>query len=264
MKQVIFTIALFTMACLSAEAQYGLFIGLEAGYGRHTVKFSESYQDQFVQLTGVSYNTYRRSGIGGGIRLGYNFSPNFGLFIAPAAHQKGTSYETAENGEFEFTDKNGNPFTAVGYVKWKEQYTAVNIPLLLRAGLPLGERFSLVFTSGPSVNVMVKGKGEAVIETQDKTIPVDDYEIRFGKNRTDDYNNLDFSVVFAPGMAFNLDDEGRFRLFAEARFDLGLKDMYTQKRKDFLEAGGIDILGTRKVRSTVFTLGFEYSLKGWD
>ncbi len=264
MKQVIFSL-FFSFVFLTADAQEsGPIFGIETQVGRHKLRISDSYQDAFSQVTGVSYNTSKGTGIGGGLRIGYNFGEYFSILLAPSAVQKPIAYETAENGEFEFLDRDGAPFTAVGFVKWKEVYTSVHIPLMLRATIPIGGRFGLTFSGGGGVNVLVKGKGEAVIETQAKTIPVDDYTIKFGKSRTDDYNNINASVVFAPGFVFKLDDEGRFRLFVEARFDVGLKDMYTEKRKDFLEAEGIDILGTRKMSSTFFTLGAEYTLPTWN
>ncbi len=66
------------------------------------------------------------------------------------------------------------------------------------------------------------------------------------------------SLILAPGFVYKVDDEGRIRVTFETRFDIGLSDMYTQKRKDFLYAGGIEILGTQKQRSTMFTIGVEF------
>ncbi len=255
-----FLFCIFLLATANAHAQSSGFIfGVEAGFGLHTVKFSDSYQDYFIQETGVSYVNSRRSGLQGGLRFGWQFDRNFAVIAAPSIMQKGTRYETAENGTFEFTDRNGVPFTAVGFVKWTEQYTAIQVPLLLTGRLPLlGERFGLTLAAGPSFNFLLSGKGEATLETQTKTTPLDSYKINFGSSRTDDYSGFDASVVFAPGMAFDLDEQGAFRLFAEARFDIGLRDMYTQERKDFLADGGIDILGTRKMRSTVLTIGVNF------
>ncbi len=247
----------FLMA-ITTQAQ-GFLLGIEAGFGMHTVKFSDSYQDLFVQETGVSYINSRRSGLQGGIRLGWQFNRNFSISVSPTIMQKGTRYETAENGTFELTDRNGNSYTAVGYIKWSEQYTAVQNPVLLTGRLPLfGERFGMTFSLGPSFNFLLSGKGEAVLETQQKTTPLDSYKIKFGSSRTDDYTGFDVSVVFAPGIAIDLDENGAFRLFTEVRFDVGLRDMTTQARKDFVADDGIDILGTRKMRSTLLTVGVSF------
>ncbi len=257
-KHLLLSLCCTLLLAATTHAQ-GFLIGIEAGVGSHTVKFSESYQDAFVQETGVSYINSRRSGLQGGIRLGWQFNRNFSLSASPTIMQKGTRYETAENGTFEFKDKAGVPFMAVGFVKWSEQYTAVQVPLLLTGRLPLfGERFGLTLSAGPSFNFMLSGKGEAVLETQQKTTPLNSYKIKFGDSRTDDFSGFDASVVFAPGMAFDLDEDGAFRLFAEARFDVGLRDMYTQPRKDFLADDGIDILGTRKMRSSLLTVGVSF------
>jgi len=261
MQKQFFHCLFFTLlATVTVQAQdSGFLIGIEAGFGSHTVKFSDSYQDYFIQETGVSYVSSHRSGLQGGLRLGWRFSRNFALAAVPSIMQKGTRYETAENGTFDLEDRNGNTFTAVGFVKWSEQYTAVQVPLLLTGRLPLfGERFGLTLSAGPSFNFMLSGKGEATLETQSKTTPLDSYKLKFGSSRTDDYSGFDASVVFAPGLAIDLDDQGAFRLFAEARFDVGLRDMYTQKRKDFLADGGVNILGTRKMRSTCLTFGVTF------
>lgn len=249
---------------MSASAQSGSYIiGLETGLGLHRLRFSDSYQDGFSQITGVSYNTLRGKGLSGGIRVGYYFSDNFSILLTPYFLQKKTPFETSENGTFEFEDRQGNPFTAVGFVKWEEQYSDLHIPLQLRFEIPVGDRFAFTLGGGPCMNLYFKGKGEAAIVTQEKTIPVDDYTMTFGKARTNDYSNTNFSVVFAPGVMFKFGDQDQFRVTAEVRFDHGLRDMYTENRKNFLEDGGVDILGTRKMSSTVFNLGFEYRIETW-
>lgn len=253
-KSLLFTIiALFFMT--AAQAQ--LVIKADGGINRMRYAFSDNFQDGFIQQYGATYEAKRQTGFQAGLGVGYKFGPVVTLFLESQFVRQGSRVTTEETYDVTVTEKNGSTATVLGFPVWTEKYTAIHVPLMLQVK-PFSGRFSPILSIGPSFNMNIKGKGEAVLETQTKTYPNGDYDLKFGNGRTDDYRSFNMAINLRPGLAFNVDEDGIIKLTLEANFSLGLMDMMTSDRKDFLEAGGVEMLGTQKQRGTMFNFGVQY------
>ncbi len=232
---------------------------VRAGLGLNTAhyKFSSSYQDAFIQATGATYETQSGSGFQAGLGGGLELGPHASLIVEANFVQRKMGWTTQENYSVTVTDPSGNTSTVLGFPVWNERVTDIQVPVYFRYTLLEG-RFSPTLAVGLSFNASFKGKGDYVIETQNKTYPEGDYALKFGAGRTDDYKSFDVAVNLRPGLLFKIDDDGIMKLTLDANFSTGLTDLVSQSRKDFLAADGIDILGTQKNRSSLFNLGFEF------
>lgn len=255
MKKIL-TISLLTLFFASAHAQ-DIFVRGSIGLDQWRYKFSSNYQDVFIQNTGATYDAQKRSGFQGGLGFGIAFDDHVSVLLEAHYVQKGSKWTTQETYEVTVTDRSGSTSTVLGFPIWNERVNAIHVPLLLRVR-PFNGRFSPTIAIGPSFNVAFSGKGGAVIETQDKTYPNGEYTLKFGSGRTDDYKAFDLSIDIRPGLVFNIDEDGIMKLTLDANFSIGLMDMVSEGRKDFLAAGGIDMLGSQKNRGTLFNLGFEF------
>ena len=259
MKKCFWVLLLSTMSSSFAYSQ-GFTIGILAGINKSRTKINDVYSTYFSRQNEVSLESSGQIGFQGGIRLGYEFGERVMLISDVAFVRKGGVISTVETGNWIITDKTGKEVTVDnGVVKWNERYSSVHVPLLLRVKI-LGGRLGLTGTIGPSFNFQFRGKGDVSVEDATRTYSVSDQKFKFGKDRFDDYNKIDFSLVLGPGLVFNLDEDGYIQLTLDARFDLGLVDMYSSKRRAYLEGINEDIIGSRKHRSTMLTLGFNYCL----
>lgn len=223
---------------------------------RFRTSMSEGFSDPFAATNMVTYQNKARSGFGIGIGGGYRVNDHFTLIINPLLQRKGTKAQVVENGTWTYTDRAGNEVTVPNsIVNFDELYWAIHVPVMGQVRLPLGERFAFTGIFGPSVNFQFAGKIEQYISDASKNYPVESSDVRFGKDRFDDYNNIDISAIVGLGMQFALDEEGLWRLDIGARWDIGMMDMYHQARRQYLFDVGPGILGTRKHRGVVFDLG---------
>ena len=256
MKKSIALLSLFI--CFGAAVGHTQpFVRAALGLNRFHYKFSSSYQDAFIQATGATYETQPGSGFqaaaGGGLELG----PHASIIVEANFVQRKMAWTTQENYDIDITDRNGSTSTVLGFPVWTERVTEIEVPVYFRYTAFEG-RFSPTLAVGLSFNMAFKGKGDNVIETQNKTYPNGDYPLKFGSARTDDYKAFDMAINLRPGLLFKIDDDGVMKLTLDANFSTGLTDLVSQARKDFLAADGIDILGTQKNRGALFNLGFEF------
>lgn len=233
------------------------FIRAALGLNLAHYKFSSSYQDAFIQSTGATYETQSGSGFQGGLGGGIELGPHAAIIIEANFVQRKMAWTTQENYDIDIIDRNGGTSTVLGFPVWTEVVKEIQVPVYFRYTAFEG-RFSPTLAVGLSFNIPFKGKGDNVIETQNKTYPNGDYPLKFGSARTDDYKSFDMAVNLRPGLLFKIDDDGIMKLTLDANFSTGLTDLVSQARKDFLAADGIDILGTQKNRGALFNLGFEF------
>jgi len=258
MKYFFFTLFSISIA-FSVQAQ-GLVIGAIAGINKSHTKINDAFSTGFSRENDVTLETEGRIGFQGGIRLGLDLGERVMLLSDISFVQRGGRMATVETGNWVITDRSGKEIIVDnGIVKWDERYSAVQVPLLLRVKI-LGNRLGLTGTIGPSLNFNIAGKGEVTVEDALKSYSVSDAKFKFGKDRFDDYSKIDFSIVLGPGLTFNLDEDGYVQLTLDARFDIGLVDMYSSKRRTYLEGINDEVIGSRKHRSSMLTLGFNYCL----
>jgi len=255
MKKQFLFITFALLAVMAAHAQ--IVVKADGGINRMRYAYSDNYQDGFIQQYGATYESKRQSGYQVGLGVGYKFGPVVTLFLEGQLVREGSQVTTEETYNVTITERNGNTATVLGFPVVTEKINSIHVPLMLQIK-PLTGRFSPILSIGPSFNMSFKGRGEGVIETQEKIYPNGDYDLKFGSGRTDDYRSFNMAINLRPGLAVNVDEDGVVKLTLEANFSIGLMDMMTSDRKDFLEAGGIEMLGTQKQRGTLFNLGVQY------
>lgn len=253
-KQFLFIL----FAVLTASVSHAQMIfKADGGLNRSRYVYSDNYQDAFIQQYGATYKSMAQAGFQFGLGAGYKFGPVVTLFLEGKFTRQGSKWTTQETYDVTVPDKNGGTTMVLGFPVWSERITAVQVPLMLQVK-PFSGRFSPILSVGPSFNMSFKGLGEGIIETQTKTYPNGDYTLAFGPGRTDNYRTFDLAINLRPGFAVNIDEDGIVKLTVEANFGFGLLDMMTPDRKGFLEAGGVEMLGTQKNRSAQFSLGVQY------
>lgn len=144
-----------------------------------------------------------RSGLDIGLLLNIGISESFS--IQPEIHymQKGYRFELEE--EF---------FGEVITIDQDVLLNYLEVPIL--AKLALGnETVQLMINAGPSLGYALNGKVESEIFGEKEEEDID-----FSDDENEDFNRLDFSMLFGLGLGFNT---GPATIFVDARYLLGLR-----------------------------------------
>ena len=144
-----------------------------------------------------------RSGLDIGLLLNIGISESFS--IQPEIHymQKGYRFELEE--EF---------FGEVITIDQDVLLNYLEVPIL--AKLALGnETVQLMINAGPSLGYALNGKVESEIFGEKEEEDID-----FSDDGNEDFNRLDFSMLFGLGLGFNT---GPATIFVDARYLLGLR-----------------------------------------
>jgi hypothetical protein len=242
MQRIIFSI-LFLFAGLLANAQ-NLLIGVGAGGNLSRFKFTENLETAFP-------DSKFKSGLNGGLRVGYNFTPYFGVLSGFEYAQKGGVYST---NNFRYVYPDGSDL--VGYSEWEESHRFVSIPLLARwqSG---GEDGGFLLTAGFTFNIGLNGSIKQRFESPQLSAPLtlQDDDISFGSSARDWYRPMQTGFVFAPGFMFPMGE--RSRLTVNLGMDFGLSDSFNEKWKSFT-----NIIGEQINRTLFLSVGYEYHFEG--
>lgn len=260
MKQLVMSIAL-CCALATVYAQSGPMIGLNLNANWFKTRMSPGFSDPIALDNLLSYETSRRFGFGAGLMVGYRFSNRFSVVGQPTILRKGGTHINTENGTWTFSDRTGTPITVPNsLMQWDLQVWAVHVPVIGRVKVLGGDRFGLTVFGGPSFNFSFRGREEQVCIDESRTYPVESNEkVKFGNSRFDQYSGFDVSVLMGTGLEFALDEDGQAKLNIDASWDLGMRNMYTSSRRDYIQSLGSDVIGSRKHRGFLLSAGVSYT-----
>jgi hypothetical protein len=242
MHRLIFSI-LVLLAAFAANAQ-NLLIGASGVGNLSRFKFTENLESSYPDRAYVP-------GVGGGLRVGYNFTPSFGLISGVEYAPKGSEYSS---NNYLYTASDGSQL--VGYFEREERLNFLSIPLLARwqSG---GEDGGFLLAAGFNFNIGWKGNIVDRFESPQLSAPITirDEETSFGAELRDVYRSLQTGFVLAPGYMFRVGDRGR--LTFNIGLDVGLSDSFNEKWKNFT-----NIIGEQLNRSLFLSIGYEYHFEG--
>jgi Outer membrane protein beta-barrel domain len=261
MKHIVITIALLCSVATITQAQNGPMVGLTLHSNWFKTRMSPGFADPIALDNQLSYETNRRFGFGAGLKLGYRFSDRFSVGLQPTVLRKGGKITVVENGTWNFVDRAGNLVEVPNSVmSWDLQVWAVHIPLIARVKVLGNERFGLTTFGGLSFNYAFRGREEQVCIDEVRTYPVASNEkVKFGDSRFDQYASFDISIPLGIGLEFALNEDGNARLNIDAGWELGMRNMYSSARRDYIRSQGSDIVGSRKHRGFLLSAGVSYT-----
>ena len=215
-------------------------------------KLSKDYQDDYTSFTSNGYRFRRKFDFGGGVGVGLNL--NQVLLLAEIGFtQKTISSELIET--VTYTTPQGEVLSGQFNIEQTLQFIPVNIISTIKI---LGEERAVTLTVGPSFNFGLQGNSAGTFETDTQTIPIASGDITMGNSRFDNYKRLDFGFLLGIGGVIPINSN--FQLFADIRTRIGLSNMYSAERKNYLETNNIIALGNLKTRGTTFNIGINYTL----
>lgn len=245
-------LALLIFSFLTAEAQPTVIYGFDISPVSAKYKVSEGFRINNVPYFSKSLLSY-----GVGATIGLRFGERISLTLNPTFAQLGSEYGSeGDDLPLTYTAKNGTVTNFVGYASFKEKYRSLRIPLLLNVTvLKLGERIGITLGAGASYNIHFKGTQDLVYTdvVNDEVYTDDPTDLKFG-GRQATYVKNSTSLLVSPGIYYQLDEDGAFRLTFESRFELGSKDLIhdTYRRNT-------DLDGTIKQNATYFKIGLIVS-----
>ncbi|HND88184.1 MAG TPA: outer membrane beta-barrel protein [Saprospiraceae bacterium] len=211
-------------------------------------KISEGFR-----INGVPYFSRPLLSYSVGLMGGLRFGDRIALVLNPSFTQLGSIYETeGDDRALSYTDKSGKQTDFTGYASFKEKYTSLRIPLLLQVtALKFGERFGITVGAGAAYNVHFKGKQDLVYtDVVNNEVYTDDpTDLKFGGRQAIYVKNTP-SLLVSPGLYYQLDEDGGFRLTFESRFEIGAKDLIHSSTRS-----RVDVDGTLKQNATYFKVG---------
>jgi hypothetical protein len=198
-KNLMILLALVT-GFASVQAQ-SLSVGVRGGINLANIAFEdEDY---------LGIEPERRLSLDFGLLFNIGISENFS--IQPEIHymQKGyrSEFEEMIFQETVSTDQN----VLINYLE---------IPVLAKVGLG-NETVQLMINAGPSLGYALNGRTEIEIDAFGMKEKEEEY-IDLGDEENEDFNRLDFSLLFGAGIGFNT---GPATIFVDARYLLGLTDL---------------------------------------
>lgn len=242
MHRLIFSI-LVLLAAFAANAQ-NLLIGAGGVGNLSRFKFTENLESSYPDRAYVP-------GVGGGLRVGYNFTPSFGLISGVEYVRKGSKYSS---NNYRVTFDDGSQL--VGYFESEQRLGFASIPLLARwqSG---GEDGGFLLVAGFNFNIGLHGNIKERFESPQLQDPytIADEDISFGASVRDRYRPLQTGFVLAPGYMLPVGDRGR--LTFNIGLDVGLSDSFNEKWKSFT-----NIIGEQLNRSLFLSIGYEYHFEG--
>ena len=239
MKYVLGILITFGLAMNGLNAQSSSFyIGGNAGTNFTKFRLTEDLAELYSNTSNV---TGINAGFIAGMQLG-NFTMSTGLNYM----QKGGQFETDN-----FTDETGT-----GFYTAKEKLHYLTIPLLVGYRTDLDKDFGVSFSLGPSFNMGLSGKGDEITEYFGSDDKVEEhYTVKFGNSVNDDYRNLQMSFLISPGFFVSLNESSK--LTFNLTWERGLNDAFNQRYKQANEFFDT-YKGNQYLRSTVFTVGYEF------
>ena len=216
-KITILMLALVAGAAFRVQAQgNSFFIGGGGGGNLSMYAFTSDYADIWT-------SSKPKPGLNGGVVFGMEFN-KMAVVSGINFVMKGTKAET-DNYQID----NGY----VGYVKWRENTSFINVPLLFRFRF-LGEKFGLTASAGPSFNIALAGNSRLELEVADVGSRSESGDVRFGSGINDNYKRFQPGFMLGPGMLMAVGEKGK--LGVNIIWDLGFNAL--NKRRS--EAAGID------------------------
>lgn len=249
---------LFAKPLPSPTQPQWMILRLSGGVTLPQYKFSNNFVDEFSAFYDgeISYTTSQKLGFQVGAGIGFKTSDKFQLLLMPSYSRQGCKYSSNENALLEVTDNKGNPIEVLAFATFDETVDAIKVPIVARWNLG-GERFGVTLGAGLSGNYSFKGQRDPIFETESKSYPEKTQVLKFGSARTDNYRSFDVSTLLHSGVYFVLDEQGRKRLTFSMDYEMGMKNLQTDVRTNFLSAQGIETTGSRKNRSLNFSIGIE-------
>lgn len=257
MKKLLFSLLLCAVFSHTTFAQWGLMGGITTGVNSGKQKRTADYQHSYYP---TNLEDKSKMDFMGGLRLGYGFG-RFAL-ISDISYERNIHItETVDT--YLATDKEGNERTGIWTIE--ERLTRISFPILARFTVWGSENGGLTISAGPAFSVGLKGKRSNVFDTGSETFPLAPSEdLTLGKTRFDEYRGFDTGLMLGIGGAIPISgggDDPLLRLTFDLRKRWGFNDMYTEDRKNFLEATeGIEVLGSKFLRGTYLSVGLELTL----
>jgi hypothetical protein len=221
-------------------------------------KPSSDFQDEFTAKFPTNYNFKSKIGFGGGLGVGRKFDNVFTML--EFGYEKNIiQYETEEN--YTYATVIANRDTVLnGLVTFEEKIDRIPINILATVRV-LGDDGGLTLTFGPSFLLGLQGTRSEVFDTGNKTYPLSPTEeFELGSSRFHRYRGLDFGFIFGLGAMIPINDN--FKFTAEFRTRLGMTDLYTEARKNYLsDFEDIDIIGKKMLRNTYLKVGVKYLME---
>lgn len=244
-------------ALYSAAFSQGFFYGPHAGVQSTSFKWTDDFQDEFTSYFPTNYQRVNKLGFHAGARVGLALGDQVALLSDLSFERSTFAYDTENNYLYE-TEIGSTDTLLNGLVRFEKQANRLSVPLLARVQVNRGLA-GLTLLAGPSFSLGLSGKQSAVFDTGNKTYPLEGAAgFTMGGSRFDEYRQLDVGMIIGIGGAAWLSEQ--VRLTFDVRRRWGFTSQYSEARKNFLsEVEGVDILGSKFLRGTYFTLGVEVS-----
>ncbi len=247
----------------SVELPRWLILGLQAGINLPKYKFSSNFRDEFRTAgfgSVLSYSSEQKLSFQGGITVGYhNDSESFSFTVSPTFARQGGLY-TSDNVTFNTKNSKGNDSTFLGFFRFDETVNTIQVPLLLKWRVIGSEdsRIGMTLGAGVSFNYSFQGNRNTTVESEVSTSPYDSEKLSFGKGRTDKYRALAVGAVIHSGIFIKLNDEGTKRLTFSTDWNIGLSNLQTDSRTQYLKAKGLETLGKKTQNIFIFQVGIQW------
>lgn len=303
-----------TAALAQPSLFIGAGAGVNASKIKFSNGFSNEYIQVYRSFTPndrIKYASISKfNGFEFGLRAGVHFGESFDLFIEPSFYQRKNNFKTdvtVKEPIEAFIDANdvlNYTSSKSGIRIWDMNINRVQVPILARLKL-FGDKFGMNVMAGLSFNFNISATyftelrieaeainlagnprwfkkddndvtdGTQIVEVSNEYVVEPNSSLDVGNDQFSQIKKLNTSLVLGTGFFYKIDDDGKIKLTLDFRLDLGLSDLYSEKRKSYLNSSDkevvtidpqrdtwslkpIAISGTQKMNASLITIGVEF------